>query len=368
MVMPCDCCFTEAAGCALVGVQFDGVVESAAQPGWNQVNLAATADGVVNTSSLSGYNTAVGNTPSSSLRITYSIGTPQNRVRGVRVWNQAGSDLTDADGLNHFTAEFYAGAVLLTTATWQVGNGGAPQSRTLPNGLELNGVTSVVLRTLDKQIGGSVAPLWREFQLLEFQPVFPCRRRGGALEWYDASGNLVANGDVINCETPPQPWVPDQVVMTGQFFGDDPSGTAENLCNVTPAPSSTTGLNPVAGNCYDPVAGNPSMTFGPTSSIEMEYTGGPANQASGAVHIAFTPTPGGTITWPASAFQMEPGDTVMSNAIPGGRRAILTYVSGPAGSSPSGSIQLPGGSVIRLHGLNVSVAAPIRFRLDFITA
>lgn len=368
MTVPCDCCPTHATGCALVGVQFDAVAETVAQAGWNPTNLALTADGDTASTTNSGYTTTVGNTPSTTLRVSYTMTAPQNRVRGVRLWNQAGGILTDQDGLNRFTAEFYAGPTLLTTATWQVGNGAAPFTRTLPNGLELNGVDRVVLRTLDKQIGGAVAPLWREFQLVEFQPVFACRRRSGALEWYDLAGNLVANGDVVNCETPPQPFVPDTIVMTSSAFGDDPSGAAENLCNIVPAPASTTGLNPVAGNCYDPIVGNPTITWGPTSSIELEYSGGPGNQASGAVFVAFTTTPGGTITWPASAFQMEVGETVMSNLIPGGRRAILTYVSGPAQSSPSGTIQLPGGSSIRLHGLNVSVAPPIRFRLDFITA
>lgn len=366
MVMPCDCCSVQAAGCALVGVQFSGVTETVPQAGWNQVNLAATADGITATATLSGYNTAVGNTPSAALQIEYALATPQNRVRGVRLWNQAGSDLNDADGLNHFTAEFYAGAVLLTTATWQVGNGGAPQSRTLPNGLELNGVTSVVLRTLDKQIGGSVAPLWREFQLLEFQPVFSCRRRSGVLEWYDTSGNLVANGDVQSCETPPQPWVPTTVVMNTSAFGDDPSGTAENMCNVVPAPSAAVGWAAPSGGCYDPTSGTPSFTWGPTSSVEMEYGDNGNGQPSGAAFLSFT-AQGNLITWPTSAFVMEVGDTIVSNLIPGGRRAVLTYISGPPASNGN-TLQPIGGATLRIHGSSVSVQPRIRFRLDFITA
>lgn len=363
--VPCSCCPVDLQGCALVSVQFDSAAETVPQAGWNQVNLAATADGITNTTALSGYNTAVGNTPSAALRITYTIATPQNRVRGVRVWNQAGGDLGDADGLNRFTAEFYAGAVLLATETWQIGNGGAAFTRTLPNGLELNGVTSVVLRTLDKQIGGSVAPLWREFQLLEFQPVYACRHRTGPLEWYDASGNLVANGDVITCETPPQPWVPDSIVMTTGAWGDDVSGTGENACNIVPAPASMVGFTPSGPGCFDPVLGVNSMTWGPTSSIEMEYDSSVAG--SGAVLSTFT-VPGHTITWPVSAFQMAPGETVMSNVIPGGRRAILTYVSGPAQNSASGTIQISSATQIRIHGLNISSVAPIRFRIDFVTA
>lgn len=368
MVMPCDCCSVQAAGCALVGVQFSGVTETVPQAGWNPVNLAATADGVTSTVTLSGYNTAVGNTPSAALRIEYALATPQNRVRGVRLWNQGGSDLNDADGLNHFTVEFYAGAVLLTTATFQTQNGGAPTTHTLPLGLELNGVTRIVLRTLDKQIGGSIAPLWREIQLLEFQPVFSCRRRSGVMEWYDTSGNLVANADVQSCETPPQPFIVPDLRLTGAAFGDDPSGTAENLCNVAPAPSSNTGWAAPVGGCYDPVAGGPVMNWAPTASVEMSYGDNGNGQPSGGVIVQFTSPALGAITWPSNGINMEVGEQRTSNVFGGGHRAILTYVSGPPQNSPAGTVRMEGGSNIGLHRLNVSAVAPIRFRLDFITA
>lgn len=363
--MPCDCCPITDVRCGLVGVRFDAVAETVPQAGWNQTNLALTIDGDVTSTANSGYTTNVGNTPSAALRVTYTLAVPQNRVRGVRIWNQAGSVLTDADGLNHFTAEFYAGAALLATQTWQVGNGGAPQTRTLPLGSELNGVDRVVLHTLDKQIGGNVAPLWREFQLLEFQPVFSCRRRSGVVEWYDEAGNLVPAADVFACQ--PQAFTADSLVMTTSAFGDDPSGTAENMCNVVPVPSATAGWTLSAG-CYDPTSGTPSLTWGPTSSVEMEYSNGPGGQPSGAVFLAFTMTPGGVINWPASGFVMEPGETLVSSLIPGGRRAILTYLSGPPASSPSGTIQPIGGSQLRVHGGNVSAVAPIRFRIDIVEA
>lgn len=371
MPVPCDCCRTGPPQCALVSVQFNGVAETVPQAGWNQVNLAGTIDGVTATTTLSGYNTTIGNTPSAALRITYTMSTPQNRVRGVRVWNQAGGDLNDADGLNHFTAEFYAGATLLTTATWQIGNGGGAFTRTLPLGLELNGVDSVVLRTLDKQIGGSVAPLWREFQLLEFQPVYPCRRRSGALEWYDAAGNLVPAAEVFNCQTPPQPFIVQDLHMLGQFFGDGPDPSGENLCNVLPAPSATTNLTlgGVSPGCYDPNGvGNPTMDWGPTSTVEMEY--GNLPQTSGGAIVQFSAVSlGGAITWPTSAFQMEVGETLTSNLIPGGRRAILTYLSGPPQNSTSGTIQPTGGASLFLHRFTTdNTHPPIRFRIDFVNA
>lgn len=366
MPYPCDCCPTTETRCALVSVQFTGVAETAAQAGWTPTNLPLTIDGITNDPALSGYTTTVGNVPSTTLRVTYTI-SPQNRVRGLRLWNQAGSILTDADGLNHFTAEFYAGATLLATATFQGANGGGAQTFTLPSGLELNAVDSVVLRTLDKQIGASQAPFWRELQLLEFQTVFPCRRRNGVMEWYDANGNQVANADVFNCDTPPQPFLMPDLRMTGAAFGDDPTGTAENICNVTPAPSSVTGWT-FTSPCYDPVTGAPTMNWGPTTTVEMEYGSGAVPAASGGVIVAFSSPTLGSITWPTAFVQMAPGETYLSNVFGGGHRAILTYVSGPAQTSASGTIRAEGGANIGLHRLNVSAVAPIRFRLDFINA
>lgn len=366
MPAPCDCCPTGPPACALVAVQFDTVAETVPQAGWTPTNLPLTIDGVTGSVTISGYTTTVGNTPSAALRVTYGLAAAHSRVRGVRVWNQGGGDLNDQDGLNRFTAEFYAGATLLTTATWQIGNGGAPFTRLLPLGLELSGVTSVVLRTLDKQVGGSIAPLWREFQLIEFQPVFPCRRRSGVLEWYDANGNLIPATDVFRCETPPQPFVVPDLTMTGSAFGDGPDPAGENLCNVLPAPSATTGFAAPVSGCYDPVTGAPTMTWGPTASVEMEYGNPP--QTSGGVLMSFASASLGTITWPVSAFQMGVGDTLTSNQLPGGRRAVLTYLSGPAQSSASGTIQPSSATQLFLHRFTTdNTTQPIRFRIDFVT-
>lgn len=364
--IPCDCCPTGQPQCALGSVQFATAAETASQAGWNQVDLAATADGITATTALSGYNTAVGNTPSTTLRITYTTGAAQNRVRGVRLWNQAGSDLNDADGLRNFTAEFYAGVTLLATQSWTAVNGGQAQTFTLPLGTELTGVTSVVLRTLDKQIGGSVAPLWRELQLLTFQTVFPCRRRSGALEWYDQQGNLLAASDVVVCDEP-TPFVTTTLTMTTSAFGDDPSGTAENMCNVVPTPTTATGWT-LAGACYDPVVGNPSFTWSNASSAEMEYGDNGNGQPSGAVFIAFTPAGFPAITWPTNLSNMVIGEQRLSNVFGGGHRARLTYLSGPPHTATSGTIRMNGGSTLAVHPLDVSSQLPIRFRIDLVNA
>lgn len=363
MPVPCDCCPTGPPQCALGSVQFTGVAETVPQAGWNQVNLAGTADGITATTSLSGYNTAVGNTPSAALRVEYTI-TPQNRVRGLRLWNQAGGDLNDADGLNNFTAEFYAGAALLATHSWQGVNGGQAQTFTLPLGTELNGVDRVVLRNLDKQIGGSVAPLWRELQLLTFQSVFPCRRRNGVVEWYDQAGNLLSSADVVVCDEPTA-FVTPTLTMNSSAFGDDPSGTAENMCSVTPTPTTATGWT-LAGACYDPTVGNPSFTWSNVSSVEMQYGDNGNGQPSGAVFISFTAVGFPTITWPTNLANMQIGEQRLSNVFGGGRRARLTYLSGPPHTATSGTIRMNGGSTLAVHPLNVSAQLPIRFRLDLI--
>ena len=362
MPVPCNCCFTGDTGCALVGVQFTGVSETVAQAGWNQVNLPLTIDGITTDTTNSGYTTVVGNTPSTTLRVEYTL-PPQNRVRGLKLWNQAGSILTDADGLNHFTAEFYAGATLLTTQTFQSTNGAGPTVHTLPLGLELSGVDRVVLRTLDKQIGGSAAPLWRELQLLTFEPVYACRR-GTTLEWYDQYGNLVANADVVSCDAP-TPFTTPVLTMNGSAFGDDPSGTAENMCNVVPAPSTAPGWT-LAGACYDPTTGAPSFTWNSVSSVEMEYGDNGNGQPSGAVFVSFTASGFPAITWPTNLVGMDVGEQRLSNVFGGGHRARLTYVSGPPQSASSGTIRMNGGSTLAVHFNNVSVQPPIRFRLDLL--
>ncbi|MYR62701.1 hypothetical protein GTY54_43040 [Streptomyces sp. SID625] len=197
--VPCDCCPTGGPRCALVAVPFTGVTQTAAAAGWSQVSLPATIDGITATTALSGYNSPAGTSPTPTPEVTYTLTGPQNRVRGLRLWNQGGSILTDSDGLGTFTADFYAGVTLLTSFNAAGVNGGAPQTLLLPGPAELNGVTRVVLRNLAKLQTGTITPLWRELQLVEIATVFPCRRRSGALEWYDQAGNPVAATDIIPC-------------------------------------------------------------------------------------------------------------------------------------------------------------------------
>lgn len=198
--VPCDCCPTGAPRCALVAVQFTTAAQTVSQAGWTPVAIAATADGITATTALSGYNSPAGASPTPTPQVTYTHTVPQDRVRGLRLWNQGGGNLSDFDGLGVFTADFYTGATLLATLNTSGANGGAAQTLLLPSLTELNGVDRVVIRNLAKLQAGTVAPLWRELQLVEVQPAFPCRRRAsGALEWYDQNGNLVPSTDIIPC-------------------------------------------------------------------------------------------------------------------------------------------------------------------------
>jgi hypothetical protein len=346
----------------VVPVQFTGVAQTVAEPNWTPVSLPVTIDG--NTGNqLAGYNSPSGSTPSTTLRVAYSHSTPQNRVRGLRLWNQGGNDLTDSDGLGAFVAEYYAGAALVFTQNCQGFNGGQAFDQWLPNDGVLDGITGVVLRNLGKLSGSTIAPLWRELQLLELRTVYPCRRRNGTLEWYDEAGNLIPVADLRPCE--PLVPAPTSVRLAGQFFGDDPGGTGENLCNVSPAPSPTSGWN-VIGACYDPVTVGPTMDWTNVTAAEMEYSQQPGG-VSGGVNVIFRI--GATdFQWPAQNQQMSPGDSVWSTNYVTGRRARLTYVSGPAAGSPSGTIRPAGGAAINVHFGNVSAVSPIRFRIEFFQA
>lgn len=201
MPVPCNCCPIAAPRrCGLSQVQFTSASQTAGEAGWTPVNLSATADGITSTAAESGYTTAGAVFPSTTLRVGYSAPGSWNRVRGLRLWNQAGADLNDARGLGQFTADFYNGALLVWTATFTGANGGGAQDLLFPFFGELSGITSVVLRDIHTQDDTSGdKPLWRELMLVVIRDVFPCRTRSGTIEWYDPDGNRVPVEHVIDC-------------------------------------------------------------------------------------------------------------------------------------------------------------------------
>lgn len=181
---------------------------------------------------------------------------------------------------------------------------------------------------------------------------------GGTYTWRDVeSGETVAPEDIENCSCGSPLVLPD-LHMAGAAFNDAPG---EFMCNVSPNPSATTGWA-VTGTCYDPTVGAPAMDWVNTSSVHLEY-GSPNN--SGGVNISFSSTVLGSVTWPTNLTQMNPGEQRISQPLLGNRRAVLTYVSGPLGSAPSGSIRMTGGATINVHQGATNVAPPIVMRLDF---
>lgn len=205
MPVPCDCCPAgDVTRCGLSEQLFDGgPAVLVANPGnLTVLPLDRWSNGDISGGPFTGFNSpGVQLTAATSPVIDLPFATPQNRVRGLREWNQGGSDLSDADGFASWDFEFFAGATTLATGNMTMGNGGAPFSFLLPGGQELNGVTRVRLSNMRKLNPGSgVSPLVREVRALRVSPVWPCRRpRTGTIEWYDPNGNLVPQADLVAC-------------------------------------------------------------------------------------------------------------------------------------------------------------------------
>lgn len=204
MAIPCNCCPTGEIRCAVAPVLFDSVSQTqAGAAGWSgPIALGLTIDGVTTSFASSGYNTpGPVATPQPTPVVEYVLNDTRDLVRGVRLWNQCGSILTDADGLGPSTVvEFLDSAnVVLHSTTLNAGNGGAPFDTLIPAGGFLTGVKTVRLSSLAKLAATPVAPLWRELDLLQLQPVWACRRSNGALQWYTQQGILVPNANVVDC-------------------------------------------------------------------------------------------------------------------------------------------------------------------------
>ncbi len=205
--MPCDCCPSGEARCAQTGIVFDGAHTLVFQGGPGVTGsstpptIQAWSDGAVAGGFFTGFNSPpVQLTAVTSPIVDLSFASPQDRIRGLREWNQGGSDLNDADGFASWDYEFFAGVTSLLTGNMLMGNGGAPFTHLFPGGQVLNGVTRVRLSNMRKvNPGAGVAPLVREVQAIQDQPVFPCRRPSGAIQWFTASGDPVSAAEVGTC-------------------------------------------------------------------------------------------------------------------------------------------------------------------------
>lgn len=203
MPVPCDCCAFGDARCALAEHLFDAgpavLVSQGTATGVYPLDRWSNGD--ISGGPFTGFNSpGIQFTAATSPVVDLSFATPQNRVRGIREWNQGGSDLGDTDGFASWDMEFFAGAVSLGIFNMTMGNGGAPFTFLLPGVQELDGVTRVRLSNMRKlNPGGTVSPLTREVRALAYQTVYPCRRPSGTVEWYNENGLIVPTADVTVC-------------------------------------------------------------------------------------------------------------------------------------------------------------------------
>ena len=199
--VPCDCC-TIGQACARTQILFDeGPAVLVSQGSATGVYpLDRWSNGDISGPNFAGFNSpGVDFTAATSPVIDLSFLTPQNRLVGLREWNQGGGDLGDGDGFASWDYTLFDAAnVVLATGNMVMGNGGAPFTHLFPS--EVSGVKRMRLDNMRKVNPGSgVAPLVREVQALQIGTVFSCRRPSGALEWYDVAGNLVPSADVVTC-------------------------------------------------------------------------------------------------------------------------------------------------------------------------
>ncbi|MFF4391443.1 hypothetical protein ACFY0G_32340 [Streptomyces sp. NPDC001552] len=205
--VPCDCCPTSSPPrCAAGEVLFSSVLVSANPAGLSIVNLASTIDGTQG-SDLSGFSPPVTEATlvaNPTTAIDYLFAAPVDNLVRLRWHNGGGGVLTDQDGFGLITMTLLdAGLAPLLSLPWNVG---PPAGNNVPprqlDFVAVNGVSRVRFSGFHKQntgVMGTGSPLLRQVEAFVFGPVYPCRRRNGALEWYNLAGNLVPAADVVPC-------------------------------------------------------------------------------------------------------------------------------------------------------------------------
>lgn len=380
MTLQCSCCPIPTDECweSVVQLPFQSVVVSNNPGGLSITNLASTIDGSAG-SDLSGFSppaSAAQLAANPTTAIDYVFAAPQPDVNRLRWFNGGGGVLTDQDGFGLVTFQLLDPAnVVLYQSNWDltqpIGNNAIVREITFQ---PVDNVKTIRFTNFHKQndaVMGTGSPLLRQFQAFAVaaRPVWPCRDRlaPNTLRWFDATGTEVAAAaDVVPCSesTPPTPLPVSNLVMSTAALGDD-GGAGENLCNITPVPSSMTGFTPSTPGCFDPAtAGVKSMTWnGPLTSVDLTYSS-QGVAGSGAALFSFAATGVGTVNWTANATPMIPGAARRSLPLVGGGYAELTYLP-PGGSPASGAPRFDGGANIRMGPGAVQAFQSYRFRLDF---
>lgn len=371
MSVPCDCCTVASPPrCGIGEVPFSSVLVSANPAGLPIGNLASTIDGTEG-ADLSGFSppvTEASLVANPTTAFDYLFPSPVDNLVRLRWHNGGGGVLTDQDGFGLITVTFLdAGLVPIASMPWDLT---APIGNNTParqlDFTALNGVARVRFSGFHKQnpaVMGAGSPLLRQVEAFVSGPLFPCRRRSGALEWYNEAGNLVPAAEVVSC-TPAVPLLVPLVTMTETALGDDP-GLGERICNVVPAVTSFTGYTLQPGTCYDGSAANGDTLnwTGPLSSVSMTYESN-GSAAAGASLVAFSAPSIGTVNWPANGVKMLVGEVRRSNPLVGGGYATITYLA-PTGTPANGAPSQDGGPNIRLGPAAVQAFTPYPFRIDF---
>lgn len=185
MPIPCNCCSTNLTRCfqqqvpvicndppVLVAqsqqspIPATTLVQGQAGVGIANPPLSSTADNNTAGASFSGFN---GDAPNAIIDYTYGV--IQDRVLAIRLWNNGGAVLTDADGLGPTTiVELFdnLGVSIFGPTNLVAGNGGAIFSTNVAGLPGLNGVRRMRLTNVVGIPGGSnPGPLWRNISLFE---------------------------------------------------------------------------------------------------------------------------------------------------------------------------------------------------------
>lgn len=199
------------------------------------------------------------------------------------------------------------------------------------------------------------------FDLVPPVMVSACRDATG-IHWYTEDGVEVPAADVTPCENPgpntftppvPTPLAVTNLLMNGVAFGDDAGGLGENLCAITPAPTSMVGFSPVGAGvgCLNPANGANSLTWaGPLSTVAMEYSAN-GGTTSGASLMQFSATGIPSISWPAKAVPLTLGQSWNSLPLTGGGYARITATTPPSAGL---GVSFDGGINVRLNGAFIS--------------
>jgi hypothetical protein len=191
---------------------------------------------------------------------------------------------------------------------------------------------------------------------------------GGVIRFYDLAGNEVPATSVRACDGASGALPLTDLTFIPFAFGDGPDGLGENLCNFTTNPTALNTWTAQPGGCFDPNVASPSnlvWSVPPMTSLTFEYGNPPRISGGAGIRINSPQLGPANVTWPTVG-QRNPGDVVTSNPTGLGHRVRLTYLSGPLGTDPSGSVDTGGDLVFFHRNATIGTAAPIRVRLDFL--